>query len=99
MAYGDSVAAIIGKRYGKQKIINEKTLEGSLSMFLVICVGLTLVFAFFSWISTFVLSDIFIVVLGVAVVATVSEALCPKGLDNLFVPLLIAFSFIMLSGN
>ena len=99
MAYGDSMAAIIGKQYGKQKTINEKTLEGSFSMFIINCVGLTLVFTLFSWISSFYLRDMFIVVLSVAIVATITEAICPKGWDNLIVPLLSASSFIMLSGN
>lgn len=82
LGYGDGFAAVFGKRYGKKKIFQEKSLVGSLSMF---------VFSFLTAISVlFVLStitNIFLVSFILAASATIIELFTPRGLDNLTVPL------------
>ena len=90
MTWGDALAAILGRRYGRRKysvLGSTRSVEGSLAMFL------------FSWLSTF-LALLFLPPLGwqasllyslaVAVFATLVEALSPWHIDNLTVPLLSA---------
>jgi dolichol kinase len=73
--FGDSAAALIGKKFGKHKIFKEKTLEGSTACLLVaiICIS------FFFPIQIAIIAG---------VIATIVELL-PLD-DNLFVPLLTA---------
>ena len=90
MTWGDALAAILGRRYGRRKysvLGSTRSLEGSLAMFL------------FSWLSTF-LALLLLPPLGwqmsllysllLAVFATLVEALSPWHIDNLTVPLLSA---------
>ncbi len=90
MTWGDALAAILGRRYGRRKysvLGSTRSLEGSLAMFL------------FSWLATF-LALYLLPPLGwqmslftslvVAVFATLVEALSPWHIDNLTAPLLSA---------
>lgn len=101
MAYGDSSAALIGMRYGttKFRVFEEKSLQGSLGMFLGSLVSLTLGMFYFSGIYGFTLGSQLIPIISVAFVTTIAEAISPRGLDNIFVPLLGAFTFIMMGGG
>lgn len=94
MGYGDGLAAVIGKKYGKHPLAFGKSVEGSLTMFIV------------SFIVTFVilirygsLASALLVGLGVAIAATFIELFTPKGLDNLTVPLgtaMLAFVLLLI---
>jgi phytol kinase len=101
MAYGDSSAALIGMRYGttKFKVFEEKSLQGSLGMFLGSLVSLTLGMAYFSGFYGFTLGSQLVPIVAVSLVTTVTEAVCPKGLDNIFVPILGAITFIAMGGG
>jgi len=101
MAYGDSSAALIGMRYGttKFKVFEEKSLQGSLGMFLGSIVSLTLGMAYFSGFYGFTLGSQLVPIVAVSLVTTVTEAVCPKGLDNIFVPILGAITFIAMGGG
>jgi len=90
MGYGDGLAALIGRKWGKRKLnipSGGKTWLGTMVMFLV------------SFLITFVALMLASLSLGLAlgvallvgVVAAVVEAITPLGLDNLTVPLLVAF--------
>ncbi len=81
---GDTWAALIGRRYGKHKIINNKTIEGS-AAFLIS----TLIVAIFAPGLT-----LFVAVFG-SVVATVTEAMPLKIDDNLTVPLISGLSMML----
>lgn len=82
LGYGDGLAAIIGKSYGKKELMHGKTLEGTLTMFLAsLLVSLVLVFVFLNGFNSIYIAFI------LAVSATVIELYSPKGLDNLTVPL------------
>ena len=99
MAYGDSVASIVGEKYGKRKYktIADKSLEGSLAMFLVSLLSLIVSWVFFSaFYPVLVLRNVFSAVVT-AGVATVAEGFSPLGLDNLTVPLFGAFIFSLVS--
>jgi dolichol kinase len=79
---GDMFAAIIGTRYGRTKLIEEKSLEGSLACFIV-CMVIGL---FVTWLFPTHL-NLPIIVIG-AFTATIVELL-PLGFDdNLTIPLI-----------
>ncbi|MFH1179170.1 MAG: phosphatidate cytidylyltransferase [Candidatus Bathyarchaeota archaeon] len=98
MAYGDSLAALIGMRYGKTKLGN-KSLEGCAGMFFGSLISLLLGMAYFSSIYGFALIDQIVPSLLVAIVVTVAEFLSPSGLDNIAVPALGALTFILAGGG
>ncbi len=101
MAYGDSSAALIGMKYGsiKFRVFEEKSVQGSIGMFMGSLVSLTLGMAYFSGIYGFTLGSQMVPIISVAIVTTIIEAICPRGLDNIFVPILGAFTFIATGGG
>lgn len=81
MSYGDGMAALIGKRYGKNKyqiLGDEKSFEGSIGMFLILILSLTIVLYYYH-----VPTSNFIIIPIVAFVATIFERITPRGLDNI----------------
>lgn len=101
MAYGDSVAALIGTKYGRHRfrVLEEKSLEGSLGMFAGSLLSLLAGMAYFSMIYGFSLQAQMVPVLAVSAVVTVAEAASPLGLDNVTVPALGALTFIVMGGG
>ena len=80
MSYGDGMASIIGERYGKTKYNifgDNKSIEGSLAMFLVLILALIIILYYYQQ----PLNPLTIIT--VSLVATILEGLTPKGLDNL----------------
>ena len=92
MGYGDGLAAVIGKKYGKHPLAFGKSFEGSITMFIVsFLVTFTILVRYGSLVSAVLVG------LGVAIAGTVIELFTPKGLDNLTVPLGTAIlAFILL---
>ncbi len=90
MGYGDGFAALIGRKWGKRKLnipSGGKTWLGTIVMFLV-----SFLVAFVGLLTTTLpLGTLFGVSLLVAAVSACVEAITPLGLDNLTVPLLVAF--------
>jgi phytol kinase len=87
MSIADGMAAIIGMKFGKSNRYNifgyAKSVAGTLTFFLVSMVIL-IVYAIFT-------PGIFSVwFIGIALAATALENISIRGLDNLFVPLLVA---------
>ncbi len=81
MSYGDGMAALIGEKYGNHKYNvfgDKKSFEGSLAMFLVLIATLGIVLAYYH-----VFTSSFIIIISVALVATIFEGITPKGLDNI----------------
>jgi dolichol kinase len=101
MAYGDAAASLIGLKMGHHpyNIFCKKSVEGSIAMFCVSYLALILSLVFFSFFYPLTLVTIMIVPLAVALVAMICEALTPKGLDNLTVPLFSALVFMLLAGG
>jgi dolichol kinase len=80
MSYGDGVASLVGGRIGRHKYNvfgDEKSYEGSIAMFLVLMVMLSVVLVYYA-----VPLNLMVVAI-VAFTATVFEGITPKGLDNL----------------
>lgn len=83
LGYGDGFAAVIGKAFGKHKLVDHKSLEGSLTMVFASFIVVTMVLS----LSGYTLLTALWVAAVVSVVSTVVELYTPKGLDNLSVPL------------
>lgn len=90
LGYGDGLAAVIGKKYGKHTIASGKTIEGTMTMFVA------------SFIVAVVITNMLyplllalLIALGVALVAALVELYTPRGLDNLSVPLFVSLVFYL----
>lgn len=85
MGYGDGFAAVIGQKFKSKefKIGNStKSVAGSSAMFVVTLIIMT---GFFYYVGA---SVWLLKAVVVALIMTIVEAVCPKGTDNLGVPLL-----------
>ena len=83
---GDLAAALIGKKFGKNFIMKERSLEGILAEFLVdIAIGFVLF-------SNSALPMPWIVILVMAITATFVETLMYKMDDNLVIPIFAGFN-------
>ena len=82
---GDAAAALVGKRYGKNKIgkKRKKSLEGTLAMLVLSWVS---VFAVLSWNDTFSSEQALLVSALTATVTTAAELATSNGLDTFFCP-------------
>ena len=98
MAYGDSLAALIGMRYGKTRL-GSKNLEGCAGMFFGSLISLLLGMAYFSSIYGFGFLAQVIPCLLVSLIVTIVEFVSPSGLDNIAVPALGALTFILAGGG
>lgn len=83
LAYGDGLNSIIGRRFASPILIGNKTLLGSMTMFLI------------AGIIAIVMGYGIGVILFIAFIATWVELLTPKGFDNLSVPLVL-YLFVFL---
>lgn len=83
LGWGDGIAPIIGTRYGKMKykILSQKSVEGSASVFLAsLAAG-----CFFVWLILPGSYD-FTRIATLALIATVAEGISPKEVDNFIIP-------------
>jgi len=101
MAFGDAAASLVGQKWGHHKLgkLSKKSFEGTTAMFLVTFISVTLSLLAFSYLCPFQITTLLLASLGVAISATILEALTPKGLDNITVPLLSALLFLALIGG
>jgi phytol kinase len=100
MAYGDSLAALLGERFGRHKyrVFETKSLEGSIGMFMGSFVSLTLAFLYFGLFYPFGFNPV-VPAFVIACLVAVVEGMAPKGLDNVAVPFVGAVMFILLTGG
>lgn len=88
LAIADPLAAVIGIRFGKHKISQNRSLEGSLAFFVA---TFAIAAAVFSW-QTITPSLPIVAAAGViALLSTVGEALPVRIDDNLTIPLFVSF--------
>jgi dolichol kinase len=95
MSYGDGMASLVGMKYGKHKYNltgDFKSLEGSLTMLLVLLVTLRIVLVYYEVPTTP------LVIAAVALVATILEGVTPKGLDNLTASLGAVATYLLVAG-
>ncbi len=91
LGWGDGIAPVFGKKFGKHKfnVFAEKSLEGSISFFVF---GLAASVLF----NCFLFGDIRLNQLIISgIVATVVEAISPKDVDNILIPLAISFLYLL----
>lgn len=91
MCYGDGFAAVIGEKYGKHEYNisgDKKTIEGSTAMFLACVISSCAIIGFYNLLVYFkfltfayIPFDLLVIAI-IALIATVVEAITPKGLDN-----------------
>lgn len=94
MGYGDGFAAVIGVKYGKNKfkvLGNEKSIEGSLAMFIFSFIVSIVILYIFNPVNIILYS------LVLAIISTFLEAFSPYGLDNLAVPLGTSFVYYLIT--
>jgi dolichol kinase len=88
LAGGDGFADVIGRKYGGDRKFGiggaEKTLAGVIGMFIgSFLFSFVLVFLFSIEVAGFSVVDLILPIVVVSLVATIVEAITPKGLDNL----------------
>lgn len=84
MGYGDGLAALAGTNFKSKKFVifgNEKTIVGSITMFVASFIAISILALCFNQFSI-------LGVLIVSAIATLIEAVSPFGLDNITVPIL-----------
>ncbi|MEF8833010.1 MAG: phosphatidate cytidylyltransferase [Candidatus Thermoplasmatota archaeon] len=94
MSYGDGIASLIGRRFGKHRLnfaIDKKTLEGSAAMFFTSLGMAIIVFVYLGSVP----ENILILPL-IMLIATLVEIFSVKGLDNLLVALTTSISYYIL---
>ncbi|CDG65599.1 MAG: phytol kinase [Methanobacterium sp.] len=94
MSYGDGMASLIGMKYGRIKYNltgDNKSLEGSLAMFFVLIVMLWVVLAYYA------VPVNPMVIVSVALVATILEGITPKGLDNITACFSAVITYLIMS--
>lgn len=86
LGLSDGVAGIVGTRYGrkKYKLMGTKTVEGSISFFMVTI----LILCSILHINGTLAPDKILVVFGSSLFLTIIEAMFGKGWDNLFIPMI-----------
>ena len=100
MVYGDGFAALIGQKFGKIKYTvfgGTKSLEGSLTMFVVTTVMSVFVWMVFSSIGCAMPEFNLVYIIAISAVATLCEALSYGGIDNLSVPALTAILYYLVA--
>jgi phytol kinase len=98
MTWGDAFAAVIGQRYGRRKYSvfgSTRTLEGSLTMFLVGWIATVIPLLMFSM-DRITPGEALLVSAITALGATAAEAVSPHGTDNLTVPAVSALLLTVL---
>ncbi|MCQ2056144.1 MAG: hypothetical protein MJY64_01545 [archaeon] len=98
MTYGDGFGSIIGKRFGRHKIMYGKSLEGSAAVCVATVIVSTIVFVFFGFITGLDVEynyDVqtvipwFACILLAGIITALIEALCRGDYDNFVNPLVI----------
>lgn len=100
MVYGDGFAALIGQKFGKVKYTvfgGQKSLEGSLTMFVITTVMSVFVWMVFTTIGYNMPGFNLFAILGISAVATICEALSYGGIDNLTVPALTSVLYYLVT--
>jgi phytol kinase len=90
MSFGDGSAALIGTRFGTERfrLPFGRTLQGSLGFFTVTFIVMGAFLSLLSILGIQTLNHWLILCLVVAGTGTVVEALSPRGVDNLAVPII-----------
>ena len=100
MVYGDGFAALIGQKFGRVKYTvfgGTKSLEGSLTMFVITTVMSVFVWMVFSSIGCVMPEFNIVYIIVISAVATVCEAISYGGIDNLTVPAITSILYYLVA--
>ncbi|MFH0733918.1 MAG: phosphatidate cytidylyltransferase [bacterium] len=91
LGWGDGLAPIIGKKFGtiKYKVFVEKSLQGSISFFIFGFLGAVLL------LSVLHMKIDLSLILLCCVITTIIEAISPKDLDNLLIPIVCILIYFL----
>lgn len=104
MTFGDSAGSIIGRRFGKYRIVNGKSLEGSLAVFAMTALMSFVILTLYSFLSgaglyagdVSAIAPSWIVSAVAGLIAMFSEMLCPGQFDNLSNSMTVAIGMCLL---
>lgn len=98
LGWGDGLAPLFGKYYGRRKYRlfgNEKSIEGSLGMFIFSIIGSLLLVAIVNPVGRpLAFPALILDILLISLIATVVEALSPPDVDNLLIPLVVMLYYL-----
>ena len=100
MVYGDGFAALIGQKFGRLKYTvfgGQKSVEGSLTMFVITTVMSVFVWMVFASIGCTMPEFNIVYIIVISAVATICEALSYGGIDNLTVPALTSILYYLVA--
>ncbi|MBU1157810.1 MAG: hypothetical protein KKE24_00530 [Candidatus Thermoplasmatota archaeon] len=93
MSFGDGMGEFIGKRYGKRRYLNHRTLEGSAAVFISTFIAIIVIELFYFEMigySSGGAPDMLVLFgLSTAGLVTCLEAITPGQIDNLVIPLIV----------
>jgi len=95
LAFGDPAAALVGTRWGQRRytrFAHGRSVEGSIAFFIVAGIATGIVAAACPGGPTFLRAAV-----GCGMIGAAAEALSPAGVDNVTVPLLVAFAYRILA--
>ncbi|ERJ11946.1 diacylglycerol/polyprenol kinase family protein [Haloplasma contractile] len=91
MGYGDGLAAVFGKKFGKRKLYQDKSVIGSAVMFISSTIVAIIILSCYNPVQ--LVLNVFLI----STVATILELFSKKGLDNLTVPILTSCFYYLLT--
>jgi phytol kinase len=99
LAGGDGLADIIGRRYGQGRTFGSsgKSVPGSIAMFIGSVVMSLALVALFSVNTQLSVGMVFLPVLFLSLLATIVEAISPKGIDNYNIAMVVFVGILILS--
>lgn len=105
MTWGDGLGSVVGKKWGRHKSINGKSIEGSVGVFVATAVVSFIIVTFYAWLTasgyypggdSIAIIPTWAVSVIAGLIATVLEALCPGQYDNIVIPLVTAAAMVPL---
>lgn len=104
MAYGDGMGGFIGKRIGKRKFKNGKSVEGTIAVFCTTTIAVTCVLLFYQWLNTMGIHEtaqltlpfILLVAPLMGIFVALVELVTPGKWDNLIIPISSALIMVAL---
>lgn len=108
MTYGDGFGSVIGRRWGRHKVIHNKSLEGSIAVFIVTTIMTCVMFVLFNTINHLEFNGItyhfctvgcvpwFIIAPVTGLLSAILEALCRGDYDNFINPVIIGIVLVIM---
>ena len=103
MAYGDGMGGLIGRKFGKRRLLGKKTLEGSTAVFVFTVLAILMVITFYgilSMLGWFPVHEITLtlaltIALLTGIYVSFVELITPGEFDNLVIPLSVGIILLL----